>query len=144
MQPKESIRLAQVSRWRSAAQVDELCLKQAMQPKEIIQLAQVSRWRSAAQVDELCRYRPGSLGIGPVHSNQLTKPHRISLTSLIAQLKHSIRAIRFFFLKRGTSAKYSNRNANENKKIYIYIFIKGKGRLHMAWAPGPTKGNKYK
>ena len=128
----------QVSRWRSTAQVDELCQKQVMPPKESVQLMQVSRWRSAAQFDKLCRYRPGSLGIGPARPNQLTKPQRLSLTSLTAQLRHSIQTIRFK-QKKKRSAKYSNRNANDKKKREYLL----KGRLHVAWAPGPTKGNKY-
>ena len=101
MPPKESVQLMQVSRWRSIVQVDELFLKQAMQPKESVHLMQVSRWRSTAQFDELFRYKPGSLRIGPARPNQLTKPQRLSLTSLTAQLRHSIQAIRFKQKKRG-------------------------------------------
>ena len=53
MQPKGSIRLIHVSRWRSATRIDDLSQKQVVQPKGSIRLIQVSRWRSATRTDNL-------------------------------------------------------------------------------------------
>ena len=113
VQPKGSIRLIQVSRWRLATRFDDLSQKQVMQPgnqfnsgKSADEAQQFTLTSPTAHFEDLTILPwPRSPKARPAWAGQPTQPQRLNLKSLAVQFMHIIQIIQFVKKRKNTPVR---------------------------------------